>query len=200
MRTVTVTIPRSPKAATSVFALPAVHGPDSSCKSSSRTAPLTTATDDSEFTQPNTAHETQQLLVSIERQLAEVRRQHAALVSQLQEFAVDLALAVAETLVQYEVKHSTKRIQQVVSSVLQDQSIDVGVTVVVNRRGKELLQRSVAEEPGIWSHIELRVDESLSDGDCRVECHELQLESDWKRQWNEIKNRIEEYWNDAQTH
>lgn len=134
-----------------------------------------------------------QLLESISKQIETYREQQASLVEQFQELAIQLGAKIAESILGHEVSESIQRIRKLVISLFNSHESQSPIVVYVNTIDLAELRVSLQDSPSLDSKLQLKPDDSISAGNCRIESDQTTMVADWKLQLADIHLQLMEY-------
>lgn len=134
-----------------------------------------------------------QLLESISKQIETYRQQQASLVEQFQELAIQLGAKIAESILGHEVPESIQRIRKLVISLFNSHETQSPIVVYVNTIDLAKLRVSLQDSPSLDSKLQLKPDDSISAGNCRIESDQTTMVADWKLQLADIHLQLMEY-------
>ncbi len=137
------------------------------------------------------------LLSKIEQQIKGQAKSHQEFVTQFQELTVRLAIQIASAVVRYEVNHHDARIRQLLETYQTEHGSQVPLVVKVNKTDLEKLRISLHDTSSSDSMLQLKQDESLETGDCRIESSDHLVVANYQRQLADIQMQLMEALDDA---
>lgn len=111
------------------------------------------------------------LLEAIGAQLDEINERRQQSLLEMQQVALDLAIAVASQLVFQTITRDQHGVEELVRQAVHSMGIESRPIVALHPRDLELLHKRLGQEPDIWDleHVQLLGDPGISRGGCRVE-------------------------------
>jgi flagellar biosynthesis/type III secretory pathway protein FliH len=141
---------------------------------------------------PLPSSEIQSWLEKIERQIESSRKNQTATVQQFQELAIRLAVQIASTVVKYEVEQHDTRIRKIVEEFSDGHESHRPVVICVNKTDVERLRISLPDTQLSDSTIQLKEDDSIATGDCRLESSEQNVVASYERHLIDIQSELME--------
>ena len=135
--------------------------------------------------------EIRELLSKIEQQIKGQAKTQQEFVTQFQELTVQLAIQIASAVVRYEVVQHETRIRQLLETYQTEHGTQVPLVVSVNRTDLEKLRISLHDASSPDSMLQLKQDDSLTTGDCRIESDHLVV-ANYQRQLADIQMQLME--------
>ncbi len=141
--------------------------------------------------------EIRELLSKIEQQIKGQAKTQQEFVIQFQELTVQLAIQIASAVVRYEVVQHDTRIRQLLETYQTEHGTQVPLVVSVNRTDLEKLRISLHDTSSPDSTLQLKQDDSLTTGDCRIESSDHLVVANYQRQLADIQLQLMEALDDA---
>ncbi len=138
-----------------------------------------------------------ELLKKIEGQLVQQSQQQSQIIEQFQELAINTSLMIAEAVVGYEVEHHETRIRNLLLQLIEQHQWQTPPAVYVNNLDLDRLRITLPDAPSMDSMLELKRDDSIAVGDCRVESSTGSVTANFRRQLSEIQRQLTERLHDA---
>ena len=132
------------------------------------------------------------LLEKIEQRIGQSRQNEHATVQQFQELAIRLAVQIASTVVKYEVEQHDTRIRKIIEDFTERHESQLPVVICVNQTDLERLRISLPDAPSSDSTFQLKEDDSIATGDCRLESSDQTVVADYERQLFDIQLQLME--------
>ncbi len=136
--------------------------------------------------------EMQKLILKISQDIEQLKHHHDQTLPQIQEFAVRLAMQIARAVVMHDVTCHDDRIRATLNSYLQQYEPEHPVVVYLNKKDLDRLLNSSPDSPSLNSVFELKPDESIALGDCRIETTNQIVIASCVRQLDEIQLQLME--------
>lgn len=136
--------------------------------------------------------EIQKTFLKISREIEELKRHHDENISQIQEFAIRLAMRIARAVVMHDVTHHEDRIRAILETYLRQHEPQHPVVVYVNKLEMDRLLNSFPDSPSSDSAFQFKTDEAIAPGDCRIESLNQSVIASCDRQLDEIQLQLME--------
>ena len=136
--------------------------------------------------------EMQKLILKISQDIENLKQHHDQTLSQIQEFAVRLAMQIARAVVMHDVTCHDDRIRATLDAYLQQDEPEHPVVVYVNKKDLDRLLNSSPDSPSLNSVFELKPDDAIALGDCRIESKDQIVIASCVRQLDEIQLQLME--------
>lgn len=101
-----------------------------------------------------------------------------------------LALEIAEAIVQHEVSHHATRLEKLIMQAFPQPNAPGSVMVYVNQADRDRLQTVWQQSIESNNAVQLAIDLSLADGNCRIETRTERMLADWRHQLSEIRTQV----------
>jgi hypothetical protein len=133
-----------------------------------------------------------QLLIGLTELGRDLRQQQQQRLREMQQAAIELAVAVASRLVHAQIAAGDYPIENLVRHVVNQLGAPQAVTVVLNPADLALLKRRLGDEPLLEDNpnICLLGDPTLNRGDCRAETADVHLLAQLEEQINELRETL----------
>ena len=138
-----------------------------------------------------------ELLKKIDEQLNHRSQQQSQIIEQFRELAINTSLMIAEAVVGYEVEHHETRIRNLLLQLIEQHQWQTPPAVYVNNLDLDRLRITLPDAPSMDSMLELKRDDSIAVGDCRVESSTESVTANFRRQLSEIQRQLTERLHDA---
>ncbi|HMO13586.1 MAG TPA: FliH/SctL family protein [Pirellulaceae bacterium] len=140
-----------------------------------------------------------ELLTQLDRQFRAMWQVQANTLHECRELAVKLGMEIARAVVRHEVGVSDKRIMELLEEAVAGQKDFGTATLYVNGKIIDRIKRTIAEANVSAFIGDVRADDSLAIGDCRIEAASCALIADHEEQMSRIQAKLLEYLQDAGT-
>ena len=137
-------------------------------------------------------NEIRELLSKIHQQIKGQANLQQEFVTQFHELTVRLAMQIAAAVVRYEVDHHETRIRQLLETYQTEHGSQAPLVVQVNKSDFEKLRISLHDASSPDSMLQLKQDESLATGDCRIESSGQLTVANYQRQLEDIQRQLME--------
>lgn len=134
-----------------------------------------------------------ELLGLIATQIGRNQDQRLELMGQFQELAVQLAAKIAESIVRHDVQQSIERIRELITTAINLNESKKPIEVHVNTIDLDKLTAILQDSPSLESEFQLKSDDAIQVGNCRIESGETTLIADWQQQLADIQLQLMEY-------
>ena len=141
----------------------------------------------------------QKTVLKISREIEELKRRHEESLPQIQEFAIGLAMRIAQAVVMHDVTHHDERIRATLDTFLRQHKPQHPVVVFVNKLDLDKLLNSSPDSPSTDSAFEFKADESIAPGDCRIDWSNQSVVASRDRQLDDIQMQLMESLDNARS-
>lgn len=137
------------------------------------------------------------LCAKLDQQLDSYSSNLSQTIEQFRELTVRLALEIATAVVRYEVTEKEDRIRNLLQEYLAEQDSATVVVAYLNKLDLERLRTSWQEQTSLHHRLQLKSDQSIAQGDVRIETAEQRVIARYEQQLSSIQLQLMEYLSDA---
>lgn|GEM_PF-2097657 len=135
----------------------------------------------------------QAVLDSVTAALQEFQRRETQRLTEMQQVAIELAVAIASRLTHAKIQAGDFGIEGLVREVLEQVDRQQPATLYLHPQDMALLERRAEDEPTLFATgqaVRLTADPALGRGNCRAEWGDVSILSAWQQQLPEIQQHL----------